>query len=94
VIFFIPIWFLLGLVTAGLLWPPQVRKWACKHRSFEAEFESAWVNVTKIYEDQIPKRGGSKFRLYLVPRVLGALVIPLWLLLGFVTAGLLWPPQV
>lgn len=27
IIFIFPIWFALGLVTAGLLWPPQVREW-------------------------------------------------------------------
>ena len=26
-LFLLPIWFILGLVTLGLLWPPQIRRW-------------------------------------------------------------------
>ena len=26
-LFILPIWFALGLITLGLLWPPQIRRW-------------------------------------------------------------------
>ncbi|GKY96190.1 hypothetical protein MPSEU_000578900 [Mayamaea pseudoterrestris] len=54
-----------------------------------------WKILMDLFVDELEDNVASlDFLLYMVLRVLAFVVIPLWLLLGVVTAGWLWPPQV
>ena len=117
---FIVIWLLLGAVTAGLLWPPQVREWLWYKIGFllpdqvgewfcdtgwlwntstgENMQTSPWSYLTKIYEDKSKDKyfASGVFRWVLLPlcRLIYPVMAVTWVLIGFITAGILLPPQV
>jgi hypothetical protein len=91
------LWFTAGLITFGLLWPPQVRDWISE--SLDRIFSSLWVSIIRVFEDKriLNRKGvphGSKAVYYLVPRALCALLIIIWLTAGALIFGIIWPPQV
>lgn len=55
-----------------------------------------WVRATELFEDEVEDGFFSvDFLLYTLLRIVVAVfVIPVWLLLGLVTLGWFWPPQV
>lgn len=54
-----------------------------------------WKQVMDLYDDEVEDGMMSfDFWAYTFLRILGAVFIPAWLLLGAVTFGILWPPQV
>ena len=55
-----------------------------------------WRQIMELFEDEVEDGVFScDFLLYTLLRILAAVfIIPLWLCLGFVTVGWLWPPQV
>lgn len=63
-------------------------------------FREAWSNVMSLFDaslyDDIDVRIGScEFWCFFLFRIVAVLfIIPLWLIIGFATAGWLWPPQV
>lgn len=97
------IWLLVGLFTAGALWPPQVReniwkKWISARVFFSSRMSmpSHWSFLTKIYEDKsydaFFNTRASRWILLPLCRLIFPLIIPIWLTLGLITFGLLWPP--
>jgi hypothetical protein len=93
----VALWFTAGLITFGLLWPPQVRDWISE--SLDRIFSSLWVSIIRVFEDKriLNRKGvphGSKAVYYLVPRALCALLIIIWLTAGALIFGIIWPPQV
>lgn len=64
-----------------------------KEATFGSEF---WKRLVYLFEDDVDDGILSvEFWVYLFLRILTAVIImPLWILLGLVTAGWLWPPQV
>jgi len=58
---------------------------------------AAWKKLTDLFEDDLQELSflSMDFWCYLLLRMLTAcIIIPLWILLGIVSAGWLWPPQV
>ena len=54
-----------------------------------------WKNVVQVFEDQELNKCSFEYFFYFIIRFVAIfLVIPIWLLVGLVTAGMLWPPQV
>jgi hypothetical protein len=55
-----------------------------------------WVRATELFEDEVEDGFFSvDFLLYTLLRIIMAVfVIPVWLLLGLVTLGWFWPPQI
>jgi hypothetical protein len=74
---------------------------ASMSKGFEIKCSYAWESLIKVYED---KRSfnekakdyefGSECKRFIMPRLINILYIWVWLILGAVTAGLLWPPQI
>jgi hypothetical protein len=93
----VALWFTSGLITFGLLWPPQVRDWISE--SLDRIFSSLWVSIISAFEDKrtLNSKGvpyGSKAVYYLIPRALCALLTIIWLTVGALIFGIIWPPQV
>jgi len=97
------VWVILGLLTAGILWPPQVREDVWNQlKSVRAFFSlrmrmpSLWSFLTKIYEDKSNDKcfdtRASRRILLLLCRLIFPLIIHFWLTLGLITLGLLGPP--
>lgn len=54
-----------------------------------------WKQLMDLYDDEIEDGMMSfDFWAHVMLRVLGAVIIPFWLLVGLITFGWLWPPQV
>jgi len=56
-----------------------------------------WKKFMYLFDDDIDEHGvmSVEFIVYNVLRVFAAcVVIPLWIIIGFFTMGMLWPPQV
>jgi ankyrin repeat protein len=54
-----------------------------------------WKNVMQVFEDQELKKCSFEYLFYFMIRFIAAVIIvPLWLLIGLATAGMLWPPQI
>lgn len=54
-----------------------------------------WKQVMDLYDDEMEEGVMSfDFWAYTFLRILGAIFIPAWILLGAFTVGWLWPPQV
>ena len=68
--------------------------------AFEAEdgiMGELWKKVMYLFDDDIDEHGvmSVEFIIYNICRVCVAfIIIPLWIIIGFVTFGMLWPPQV
>lgn len=57
--------------------------------------KQAWKQLMELYDDEIDDGMITfDFWAYTLLRVLGAILIPLWILVGALTFGWLWPPQV
>mmetsp|Transcript_7043 Transcript_7043/g.12336 ORF Transcript_7043/g.12336 Transcript_7043/m.12336 type:complete len:867 (+) Transcript_7043:91-2691(+) len=76
------------------------RKGRGEARVFEAEdsiMGELWKKVMYLFDDDIDEHGvmSVEFIIYNICRVcVACIIIPLWIIIGFVTFGLLWPPQV
>ncbi len=62
-------------------------------------FREAWSSIMLLYEpnfyeDVDLSANKIEFWVYFCYQGLGIIIIIIWIVLGFVTAGLLWPPQV
>ena len=61
-------------------------------------FRDLWNTLTSLFEDNPydldVSPGSFDFWCYLLLRIVAIFIIPVWLILGLVTAGWLWPPQV
>jgi hypothetical protein len=62
-------------------------------------FRDAWKSIMSLFEDNMYddvdlRPAKIEFWVYLFYKALAVLVIPLWLVLGFFSVGVLWPPQV
>ena len=56
-----------------------------------------WKKFMYLFDDDMDEHGvlSVEFIVYNILRVVAAIVIiPLWLIIGFLTCGMLWPPQV
>jgi len=56
-----------------------------------------WKKIMYLFDDDIDDHGvmSVEFIIYNILRLFAAcIVIPLWLVIGFISLGLLWPPQV
>uniref|UniRef100_A0A7S4J4N8 Ion transport domain-containing protein n=1 Tax=Odontella aurita TaxID=265563 RepID=A0A7S4J4N8_9STRA len=56
-----------------------------------------WKRIADLFEDDIfgeLSLMSSEFWCYVFIRTLACVIVPLWLLAGVATAGLLWPPQI
>jgi len=55
-----------------------------------------WKKLMYLFDDDTDDHGvmSVEFIIYTILRIFAAFVIPLWLVIGFITLGLLWPPQV
>jgi len=54
-----------------------------------------WKRMMDLYMDDIEESIGTcDFFAYVMLRIIGVVIIPLWILLGLLTAGILWPPQI
>ena len=69
--------------------------------AFDAEHSTTtgemWKKFMYLFDDDIDDHGGTSFQfiLYNVLRVFAAFVIlPLWVVIGFMSFGMLWPPQI
>lgn len=74
---------------------------ASMSKSFEMKCSYAWESLIKVYEDKrttVEKARdyefGSECKRFIIPRVVHIIYIGIWLVVGVVTAGLLWPPQI
>lgn len=57
--------------------------------------KEAWKQLRELFQDDIEESVMTfEFWAYLLLRVMAAILIPLWLLVGLITCGWLWPPQV
>ena len=57
--------------------------------------KEAWKQLHDLFEDDIEEGVMTfDFWAYNLLRVMAALFIPLWLVVGLITCGWLWPPQV
>ena len=72
-----------------------------RHRVDRSEewFRDKWNSLTSIFEHDVYGDAGEDIRPIdfwydVLNKTLAVLVIPPWLILGFVTVGILWPPQV
>ena len=65
-------------------------------RKAEASFgRESWKRLMDLFDDDIDDSAGSfEFLCYTVLRFCAVFIIPLWLLFGFLSLGILWPPQV
>ncbi|KAL9187577.1 hypothetical protein ACHAXT_001680 [Thalassiosira profunda] len=76
------------------------RKGAGPERGFDEEdnmMGELWKKLMYLYDDDVDEHGvmSIEFIVYNILRFFVAvIVIPLWMILGFVTFGMLWPPQV
>jgi hypothetical protein len=71
------------------LYPDSKREW----------FREAWKSIIGLFEenpyDEADLRPGNiEFWVTVFYKALALFIIPLWLLIGFVSVGILWPPQV
>lgn len=62
-------------------------------------FRDAWKSIMSLFEDNVYddvdlRPGKVEFWVYLFYKALAVVLIPLWLILGFLSVGVLWPPQV
>jgi hypothetical protein len=97
---FIPvivIWFTGGAFTFGLLWPPRLRERGLE--ILDSILYASWTSVARVFEDKRSHNEkrvpfGSKSLYYLIPRVTCALIIIIWLIIGALLCGFIWPPQV
>ena len=56
-----------------------------------------WKKFMYLFDDDIDEHGvmSVEFIVYNILRVFAAcVIIPLWIIIGFITFGMLWPPQV
>jgi hypothetical protein len=74
---------------------------ASMSKSFELKCSDAWESLVKVYEDKRTyaekakdNEFGSECKRFIMPRVVHIIYIGIWLILGVITAGLLWPPQI
>jgi hypothetical protein len=89
----------LALVTEMYVISDWLAKYCGCYNKDSSRLDKTWTYVTTGSEDQRSqdeqgnRPDGSHFLLNLAHELM-FVVIPIWWLLGFVTAGLLWPPQV
>lgn len=62
-------------------------------------FRDAWKSITSLFEDNVYddvdlRPGKIEFWVYLFYKALAFVIIPFWLIIGFCSVGILWPPQV
>lgn len=62
-------------------------------------FRDLWNTLTGLFEENPYEYmdvspGSFDFWCYLLLRIVAIFIIPVWLILGLVTAGWLWPPQI
>jgi hypothetical protein len=66
-------------------------------RSFEVKKAHLWDMFMQTLNGGVPKVGGELFvyplRSYVVTWIVAFFLVPLWFIVGLVTLGLLWPPQ-
>lgn len=74
---------------------------ASMSKSLELKCSDAWESLLRVYEDKrtyVEKAKdnefGSECKRFIMLRVIHIIYIGIWLILGVVTAGLLWPPQI
>jgi hypothetical protein len=57
--------------------------------------KEAWKQIMDLFEDGVEEGAASlDFVIYTLLRIIAVCTVALWLVLGVVTAGWLWPPQV
>ena len=58
-------------------------------------FREAWKNLINLFEDNpYDENPEFEFWVILIYKAIAIFVIPMWLFFGFITVGILWPPQV
>ncbi|KAL3909132.1 MAG: hypothetical protein SGILL_008210 [Bacillariaceae sp.] len=58
-------------------------------------FREAWKNLVNLFEENpYDENPEFEFWVILVYKAIAIVVIPTWLFVGFITVGILWPPQV
>ena len=62
--------------------------------SLETYLEAAWSKIAKVYEDPSTAHWYIEIKCFIIRVEVFLFVILEWFLLGLVTAGLLWPPQI
>jgi hypothetical protein len=71
------------------VYPDSKREW----------FREAWISIIGLFEE-IPydetdlRPGNIEFWVTIFYKTLALFIIPFWLFIGFVSVGILWPPQV
>jgi len=67
------------------------------HNNVEHDsFRELWKKLMDLYEDDIDDDGWLSFDFFCISllRAVTALIIPLWIIIGAISCGWLWPPQV
>ena len=66
-------------------------------KSFEVKKAHMWDMFTRTLVGGVPKMEGGLFvyplRSYVMTWIIAIFIVPLWFVLGLVSLGLLWPPQ-
>ena len=80
-------------------WVSRYRKWRGSDDSNElgeATFgKQLWKQIMELFEEDVDEGVLSvDFLAYFLLRTLACMIIPLWILVGLLTFGWLWPPQV
>eukprot|EP00536_Pseudo-nitzschia_multiseries_P004495 jgi/Psemu1/253683/estExt_Genewise1Plus.C_740119 len=79
--------------------PPPVNVYAANMDGSEEWFREKWHSITCLFEHDVYGVAAEDIRpmdywIELLKKTLAIIVIPPWLILGFATVGILWPPQV
>jgi hypothetical protein len=69
------------------------------HHKSREWFRDAWKSLMSLFEDNVYddvdlRPGKFEFWVYLFYKAIAIFIVPFWLILGFVSMGILWPPQV
>ena len=75
----------------------EIYKQNTAHGSSEEWFRDKWNSIMSMFEHDVYGEEDIRpidFWYDVLNKTLAVLVIPPWLILGFVTVGILWPPQV
>jgi hypothetical protein len=96
-LFIIVTWLVIGAIPYSILWPHQVRKRISE--IVDNTCSNVWTSVIRVFADKRSNSSkgapfGSKSVYYLIPRVMCVFLIIIWLIIGTILCGLIWPPQV
>ena len=84
-------------------WKHRMRKAMCFSRGAEPEISSVgsefgkefWKRLMDLFDDDVYDNvTSSEFWSVTLGRCVASIIIPFWFLLGLITAGWLWPPQI